>query len=59
MEKQKIENVLNALPEEVDLDAFMERLYLLHKIEMGEQQIAAGEGIPHEEAKKRLEQWLK
>jgi len=59
MEKQKIEQVLSGMPEDVDVDGFIERLYLLNKIELGEQQIAAGGGIPHEQAKKRLEQWLK
>jgi hypothetical protein len=59
MEKRKIENVLSELPEDVDLDGLIERLYLLDKIELAERQIAAGAGIPHEEAKKRLEPWLK
>ena len=59
MEKQKIQALLSTLPDPVDVDAFMERLYLLRKIEAAEQQIAAGHGIAHEEVKKRLEPWLK
>lgn len=59
MEKTRIRQVVDELPDEVDVDALMERLYLLQKIDNAEKQIAAGQGIPHQEAKKRLEQWLK
>ncbi len=59
MQREKVRQVLDDLPEDVDVDALIERLYLLEKIELGEGQLAGGEGIPHEEAKKRLEKWLK
>lgn len=59
MQKKQIQNMLNQLPDSVDIDEFVEKLYLLRKIEIGEQQIAAGNGITHEAAKKRLETWLK
>ncbi|MBI3463583.1 MAG: hypothetical protein HY000_11070 [Planctomycetes bacterium] len=58
MRKDRIQQVVDELPEEVDIDELMEKLYLLHKIEIGERQIAAGHGVAHEDAKKRLEQWL-
>lgn len=54
MHKDRIQAVVETLPEDVDIDDFMDRLYLLQKIEIGERQIANGEGIPHEEAKRRL-----
>jgi predicted transcriptional regulator len=57
MQKEKLQQVVVDLPEEVDVDSLVEKLYLLDKIEMGERQLARGEGIPHEEAKKRLEKW--
>jgi hypothetical protein len=59
MQKEKVLEVVESLSEEVDVDALIERLYLLQKIEIAERQLAAGQGIPHEEAKKRLEPWLK
>jgi hypothetical protein len=59
MQKEQIQNMLNLLPESVDIDDFVERLYLLRQVELGEQQLAAGKGISHEAAKKRLEPWLK
>ena len=39
-------------------DDVMERIYMLQKIERGRQQIASGEGITHEEAKRRMKRWL-
>jgi len=59
MQKEQIQQMLNQLPDSVDVDEFVEKLYLLRKIELGEQQLAAGKGISHEAAKKRLEPWLK
>jgi predicted transcriptional regulator len=58
MQKDKIRQVIDSLPDDVDMDALMEKLYLLGKIEYGEKQLAEGKGIPHEEVKKRLQTWL-
>lgn len=59
MQKQKVQQVLDTFPDEVDLDAFLAKVYLQKKIETGEQQIATGEVVSHEDAKKRLEKWLR
>jgi len=56
--KTKVQQALDAFSEEVDVDEFLEKIYLLRKIELGEQQIHAGKLLSHEEAKKRLEKWL-
>ena len=58
MQKDRIQQVVAALPEEVDVDALVEKLYLLNKIEVAEKQLADGEGISHEDAKKALEPWF-
>ena len=58
MHKEKIQQVIDRLSDEVDVDALVEKLYLLDKIEVAEGQLAAGEGISHEDAKKRLAPWL-
>jgi hypothetical protein len=42
----------------VDLEAFIDKLYLLRKIEIAEAQIASGDVIDHEEVKRQLAQWL-
>jgi hypothetical protein len=59
MEKTKVQQVLDSEPENLDIDAFTERLYLLQKIEKAEAELAAGKGIPHEEVKQRLAKWRK
>ena len=54
MRKEKILEVLQTLPDEVDVDSLMEKLYLLRKIEVAERQLADGQGISHENAKKHV-----
>ncbi|HLA63449.1 MAG TPA: hypothetical protein VK610_03425 [Rhodothermales bacterium] len=54
------ERVLRAvadMPSDATFEEVMERVYLLHKIERGRQQIAAGQGVPHEEAERRMKRW--
>ncbi|MGD0655390.1 MAG: hypothetical protein ABSA16_13695 [Thermoguttaceae bacterium] len=58
MHREKIKQVIDAFPEEVDMDALMEDLFLLDKIEYGEKQLAEGKGIPHDDIKVRLKTWL-
>jgi predicted transcriptional regulator len=58
MQKEKVMQVVDVFPEEVDVDELMEKLYLLQKIEAAERELARGEGIPDEEVEKRLDQWL-
>ena len=56
MSKEKILEVIEALPEDVDLDALLDKLYVLQKIEVGERQLDRGEGVPHEEVVERFRQ---
>ncbi len=56
--KNKVMAVVLELPEEVDVDALTERLYLLQHIDEAEKEIAAGKGIPHDEVRRRLAKWL-
>ena len=58
MLKEKVQQVVGELPEEVDVDVLVEKLYLLEKIELGERQLAEGKGVSHEEAKKRCGSWF-
>ena len=59
MKKQQIEHVVAELPDNVDVDALIERLHLWDKIDQAEQQLARGEAISHEAAIQRLDRWLK
>jgi len=57
--KELAKSVIDALPEDASLDDIMHALYVRAKFEHGEREIRAGRGIPHEEAKKRLQKWAK
>ncbi|MBF0274473.1 MAG: hypothetical protein HQK84_04485 [Nitrospinae bacterium] len=50
---------MQGLPQNATIDDAMERLYLIHKVERGIQQADAGKTVTQEEAKKRMEKWLK
>jgi hypothetical protein len=41
------------MPEEVDLDELLNRLYVLQQIEAGERSLATEGGVPHEEVRQR------
>ncbi|MGW8257747.1 MAG: hypothetical protein ACWGMZ_09710 [Thermoguttaceae bacterium] len=58
MQKEKIKQVIDAFPEDVDVDDLMSKLFLLEKIEIGEKQLAEGKGISHDAVKERLKTWL-
>ncbi len=58
MQKEKVRQVVEDFPEEVDVDTLMEKLYLLQKIETAERELANGEGIPDAEVEERLAKWL-
>jgi predicted transcriptional regulator len=53
--KEKILAVIATLEDDVSIDQAIERLHLLHKIEIGLQQSEAGEGIEHDEFMKQLD----
>ena len=52
--KEKLETLIKELPDTVDIEEVMYRLYLLQKIETGEAAIDAGKTLTHDEALKRL-----
>ena len=59
MQKSQIQQVIAELPEKVDVDALIERLHLLDKIDQAEQQLVRGEGVSHQTARLRFDQWLR
>ena len=58
MQKERIKQILDEYPDEVDLDDFSYRLALIKKIDIGEQQFAEGNVFSHEEAKQMLKKYL-
>ena len=57
--KEEILELMEQLPEDATIEDAIERLIILYKIQQGLEQLDKGEGIPHEEARKRIRQWLK
>jgi predicted transcriptional regulator len=56
--KNKMEKLIKSLPADANIEDAMERLYILYKIEKGIEQADSGKTVSHEEAKKKLKQWL-
>ena len=52
--KKKILKVVEQLPDDAQIEAAIERLYFLAKIEKGVREADAGLTVPHDEAKQRL-----
>ena len=58
--KSKLEVLIKELPDNVDIEEVMYRLYLLQKIEAGEMAIQEGKTLSHEDALERLsKKWQK
>jgi predicted transcriptional regulator len=47
-------DALRDMPEDATIDDAIERLVFLARIEAGLQGLDAGEGVPHEDARRRL-----
>jgi hypothetical protein len=50
--------MIKRLPEDVSVSDIMEELYFRMKVDEGLRQLDAGQGMSHEEAKRRLAPWL-
>ncbi|WP_421765346.1 hypothetical protein [Ekhidna sp.] len=59
MNKQLAIDSLKDMPQDFELDELIERLVVLEKIEKGKKDIQAGNTFSHEEAKSKLDKWLK
>ena len=59
MVKDVAHQVIDTLPDEASMDDIIHALYVHAKFEHGLRQIEQGQGIPHEEAKKRFQKWVK
>ena len=52
--RERMLEVIRELPEDASVDEAIEKLVFLAKIEKGLAQLDRGEGIPHDEVKRRL-----
>jgi predicted transcriptional regulator len=53
--KEKIISVINSLSDDTSIEQAIDRLYLLHKIEIGSRQADDGQVIEHDEFMNQLE----
>jgi hypothetical protein len=56
--KQSVIEMIERLPDDTSVEDIMAELYFRQKVDEGLRQLDAGEGIEHEEAKRRLGKWL-
>lgn len=59
MKKTQLLETIQDMPDEFSVDDLIERLLILQKIEEGQRQISEGKSYSEEEAKKKMEKWLK
>ncbi|MCE5268838.1 MAG: hypothetical protein LLG00_13235 [Planctomycetaceae bacterium] len=56
--KQNVIEMIERLPDDASVEDIMAELYFRQKVGEGLRQLDAGEGIEHEEARRRLAKWL-
>ena len=56
--KNLAKQVIESLPDNASMDEIIHALYVNAKFEHGEAEIRSGRGVPHDEAKKRLQKWV-
>jgi hypothetical protein len=56
-DKQDALEAIEQLPDNVPFDEIVYRLYVLHKIRLGMQDVEAGRGISSDELAREIEQW--
>ena len=57
--KEKVKSLIDNLPDNTTIDDIIHALYIQVKLERAEKSMRDGKGISHEEAKQRLQKWLK
>ena len=55
--RDRVLRAVQEMPSDTTYEEVMERVYLIQKVERGRQQIADGQGVPHEEARQRIKRW--
>jgi len=58
MQKERIQELVDGLPEDVDVDELIEKLYLLRRLELAEEELAEGKVLDQEAVEQRFAQWL-
>ena len=56
--KKNVEQMIRNLPENSTIEDIQYHLYVLDKIQKGQDDIRDSKGLTHEEAKSRLSKWI-
>jgi predicted transcriptional regulator len=56
--KEAVIEMIRRLPDEASVVDIMAELYFRQKVDEGLRQLDAGEGVDHDEAKRRLSTWI-
>lgn len=59
MDKNKVIETINELPQEFELDVLLEKLLFIEKVDKGLEQARLGQTISHEQVKKMVDGWRK
>ena len=59
MNKEKVLETVNDLPQNFELDVLLERLVFIEIVEKGLDQLGNGKTISHEDLKQRVKGWQK
>jgi len=59
VEKDIAKQVIESLPDTATMDDIIHALYVRTKFARGEREIREGKGVPHDEAKSRLNKWVR
>jgi hypothetical protein len=56
--KESVIELIRRLPDDVSLADIMAELYFRQKVDQGLRELDEGKGIPHDQARDRLQKWL-
>lgn len=57
--KEAVLEIVRTMPDEATMSDILDELYMRQEVEESCGELDASQGIPHEEAMKRLSRWLK
>lgn len=55
--KDKLQDIIDHLPQEVDVEEVVDRIVILAKIQLARQQIENGDFLTEEEMRKEMDSW--
>nr|AAU83771.1 hypothetical protein GZ33H6_20 [uncultured archaeon GZfos33H6] len=57
--REKVIKMIEELPEDITVSDIMAELYLRQNVDEGLKELDEGKGVSHEEAKRRLNRWIR